>query len=109
MPSRRTTLAAVLFGAPPLLMRAAARAQTGAGGGPPDAFPSRPVSVLSGYAPGGVTDITSRAVAERMARELGQPVVVENRVGGATAVANTAVAQARPDGHTPLLSRPSNR
>jgi len=50
-----------------------------------------------------VTDITSRAVAERMARELGQPVVVENRVGAATAAANTHVAQARPDGHTLLM------
>jgi tripartite-type tricarboxylate transporter receptor subunit TctC len=99
---RRTTLAALAAGlaAPPALPRAA-RAQTGPGG--TDAFPSRPVAVLSGYAPGGVTDITSRAVAERMGRELGQPVVVENRVGGATAVANTAVAQARPDGHTLLM------
>jgi tripartite-type tricarboxylate transporter receptor subunit TctC len=59
--------------------------------------------VLSGYAPGGVTDITSRAVAERMARELGQPVVVENRPGAATAVANTAVAQAKPDGYALLM------
>lgn len=67
------------------------------------AFPSRPVSVVSGYAPGGVTDIVSRAVAERMGRELPQPVVVENRVGAATAVANTHVAQARPDGHTLLM------
>ncbi len=50
-----------------------------------------------------MTDITSRAVAERMARELGQPVVVENRVGAATAAANTHVAQARPDGHTLLM------
>jgi tripartite-type tricarboxylate transporter receptor subunit TctC len=104
---RRTMLAAAAAGlaAPPLLR--AARAQTGPGGGGPDAFPSRPVTVLSGYAPGGVTDITSRAVAERMGRELGQPVVVENRVGGATAVANTAVAQARPDGHTLLMGTSS--
>ncbi|MBY0335884.1 MAG: tripartite tricarboxylate transporter substrate binding protein [Acetobacteraceae bacterium] len=68
-----------------------------------EAFPSRAISVVSGYAPGGVTDITSRAVAERMARELPQPMVVENRVGAATAVANTHVAQARPDGHTLLM------
>jgi tripartite-type tricarboxylate transporter receptor subunit TctC len=65
-------------------------------------FPSRAIAVFSGYAPGGVTDITARAVAERMARELGQPVVVENRVGAATAVAGGAVAQARPDGYTLL-------
>jgi tripartite-type tricarboxylate transporter receptor subunit TctC len=89
MPTRRAALAA-----PALLLAPAARAQD---------FPSRPIAVVSGYAPGGVTDITSRAVAERMARELGQPVVVENRVGAATAVANTHVAQARPDGHTLLM------
>ncbi len=66
-------------------------------------FPSRAVAVVSGYAPGGVTDIVGRAVSERMARELAQPMVVENRVGAATAVANTHVAQARPDGHTLLM------
>lgn len=67
-----------------------------------DSFPTRSIAMLSGYAPGGVTDITARAVAERMARELGHPVVVENRVGGATSVAGTTVAQARPDGYTVL-------
>jgi tripartite-type tricarboxylate transporter receptor subunit TctC len=67
------------------------------------AFPARPISVLSGYTPGGVTDVTSRAVAERMGRALGQSMVVENRAGAATAVANTAVAQARPDGYTLLM------
>ena len=100
---RRMLAAAAAAGiaAPPFLR--AVRAQTAAPGGGPDAFPNRPIAVLSGYAPGGVTDTTSRAVAERMGRELGQPVVVENRVGGATAVANTAVAQARPDGYTLLM------
>ncbi|MCX8133971.1 MAG: tripartite tricarboxylate transporter substrate-binding protein [Roseococcus sp.] len=83
-----------LLAAPLLVAGLPARAQD---------FPARAVTVVSGYAPGGVTDITSRAVAERMARELGQPVVVENRVGAATAVANTHVAQARPDGHTLLM------
>ncbi len=73
------------------------------GAGAREAFPSRAISVVSGYAPGGVTDIVSRAVAERMAREFAQPVVVENRVGAATAVATTHVAQARPDGHTVLM------
>ncbi|MCO6418334.1 tripartite tricarboxylate transporter substrate binding protein [Siccirubricoccus sp. KC 17139] len=68
-----------------------------------DAFPARPITIVSGYAPGGVTDVTSRAVADRLSRELGQPCVVENRVGAATAVANNAVAQARPDGYTLLM------
>ncbi|MFL1464142.1 Bug family tripartite tricarboxylate transporter substrate binding protein [Roseococcus sp. DSY-14] len=88
MTHRRALLAA------PLLLPTLARAQD---------FPSRPVSVISGYAPGGLTDIVSRAVAARMERELGVPLVVENRVGGATAVANTHVAQSRPDGHTLLM------
>ncbi|MBL6078659.1 tripartite tricarboxylate transporter substrate binding protein [Belnapia sp. T18] len=94
MPDRRTLLALPLLLAPRM-----ARAQ--------EAFPARPIAVYSGYAPGGVTDVTSRAVAERMSRELGVPVVVENRVGGATAVANTAAAQARPDGHTLLMGTSS--
>jgi tripartite-type tricarboxylate transporter receptor subunit TctC len=67
------------------------------------AYPSRAVSVLSGYAPGGVTDIASRAVSERLGRELGQNFIVENKVGAATAVASTAAAQARPDGYTLLM------
>jgi len=89
MNSRRTLLAA------PALLALPASAQ--------EAYPSRAVAIASGYAPGGVTDVTSRAVAERMGRELGVPVVIENRVGAATAVANTYVAQARPDGYTLLM------
>ena len=88
---RRAVLAA------PLLLSPLARV------GAAEAFPDRPISVVSGYAPGGVTDITSRAVAERMGQVLGVPMVVENRAGAATAVANTAVAQARPDGYTLLM------
>jgi len=68
-----------------------------------EAYPSRSISLVSGYAPGGVTDIVSRAVAARMAQEMGATIVVENRVGAATAVANTHVAQARPDGYTLLM------
>jgi tripartite-type tricarboxylate transporter receptor subunit TctC len=89
MLTRRTALTI------PLLAPALASAQ--------EAYPSRAISVVSGYAPGGVTDVTSRAVAERIGRELAVPMVVENRVGAATAVANTAVAQARPDGYTLLM------
>jgi tripartite-type tricarboxylate transporter receptor subunit TctC len=66
-------------------------------------YPSRAITMISGYAPGGVTDITTRAVAERMGRELPVPVVVENRAGAATSVASTTVAQARPDGYALLM------
>ena len=79
----------------PFLLAAPALAQ--------DAYPSRAISVVSGYAPGGVTDIVSRAVAARMGQELGVAMVVENRVGAATAVGNAHVASARPDGHTLLM------
>lgn len=68
-----------------------------------DAFPSRAITVITGYAPGGVTDATSRVVAQRMERELGQSLVVENKPGGATALASTQVAQARPDGYMLLM------
>ncbi len=68
-----------------------------------EAYPNRSISVVSGYAPGGVTDTVSRAVAARMAQEMGATIVVENRVGAATAVGNTHVAQARPDGYTLLM------
>lgn len=63
-------------------------------------WPSRPVTIVEGYPPGGVTDLVSRTLAERMARELGQPVVVENRPGAATSVAAGYVVRARPDGYT---------
>ncbi len=68
-----------------------------------EGFPNRSISVVSGYAPGGVTDTVSRAVSARMAQELGATIVVENRAGAATAVGNTHVAQARPDGYTLLM------
>ena len=67
-----------------------------------DPWPTRAVTVLLGFPPGGLTDFAARAVAERMSRELGQPVVVENRPGAATSLAATAVARARPDGYTLL-------
>ncbi|HYF07313.1 MAG TPA: tripartite tricarboxylate transporter substrate binding protein [Acetobacteraceae bacterium] len=68
-----------------------------------EAFPARTITVLNGYPPGGVTDTASRVVAQRMERELGQSLVVENRPGGATSLASTQVAQARPDGYTLLM------
>jgi tripartite-type tricarboxylate transporter receptor subunit TctC len=70
-------------------------------------YPTRPVTVVIGYAPGGLTDTMSRLICERMSRELGQPVVVENRTGGATSIASAHVAQARPDGHTLLMGTTS--
>jgi tripartite-type tricarboxylate transporter receptor subunit TctC len=89
--TRRTVLAA----AGAALLPFAARAQ---------AFPDRPVRMLVGFPPGGVTDIVGRVVAEGMARSLGQPVVVENRPGAAGNIAAQAVARAAPDGYQILLT-----
>ncbi len=71
------------------------------------AWPSRSITLLTGFAPGGLTDVMTRLIAQRMSRELGQAIVVENRAGGATSIASTAVALARPDGYTLLMGASS--
>jgi tripartite-type tricarboxylate transporter receptor subunit TctC len=60
------------------------------------------------FAPGGIADLSARAVAESMARTLGQAIVVDNRPSAGSIVASSAVAQARPDGHTLLLMSNAN-
>ncbi|MDP1534197.1 MAG: tripartite tricarboxylate transporter substrate binding protein [Rubrivivax sp.] len=66
-------------------------------------FPDRPIMLVVPFGPGGVADLTARAVAEHMAKSLGQPVVVENKPSAGSIVASQAVASAKPDGHTLLL------
>jgi tripartite-type tricarboxylate transporter receptor subunit TctC len=70
-------------------------------------YPSRPTTMVIGYAAGGLTDTMTRLLAERMARELGQQIVVENRAGAATSIASAQVAQAKPDGYTLLMGTTS--
>ena len=67
-------------------------------------FPSGPVRIVVGYAPGGSADTTARVLAAEMPKDLGVAVVVDNRPGGGTTIASDAVAKARPDGHTLLLN-----
>ncbi len=74
-----------------------------AGGASAQAFPTRAITVVVPYAPGGGADVITRAVGPMMERELGQPIVVDNRAGAATSIAATYVAQARPDGYTLLM------
>ena len=90
--TRRAALATAAGAAVPA---AATRAQ--------ERYPSRPVTIIVPWAPGGSTDILARAVAEPLQRSLGQPVVVENRSGASGNVGSAAVARARPDGHTLLF------
>ncbi len=71
-------------------------------------FPSRPITLIVPFAPGGIADLTARAVAAPMGQVLGQSVVVENRPSAGAIVASQAVAGAPPDGHTLLLMSNAN-
>lgn len=99
-PTRRMALQAGWAGALAWSLCPQARAQT--------RFPERPITLLVPFAPGGIADLTARAVAEHMARTLGVAVVVENRPSAGSIVASQAVATARADGHTLLLMSNAN-
>lgn len=90
-----TTLAAASAAALPLVSRAGT-------------FPSKPITLLVPFGPGGIADITARTVAQAMGPLLGQTVVVENRPSAGSIVASQAVAKAAPDGHTLLLMSNGN-
>lgn len=92
MTERRTALA--LMGS--ILASPAVHAQ-------PGWSPTRPVRLIVTYPPGGVNDIVGRIIADPLGRELGQPVVVENRAGAGGNIGTVAAAQAEPDGHTILF------
>jgi tripartite-type tricarboxylate transporter receptor subunit TctC len=64
------------------------------------AFPSKTIRFIVGFAPGGSTDIVARLIAQEMAKNVGQQVVVDNRPGAGSAIAAEVTAKAPPDGHT---------
>ncbi|HKU70260.1 MAG TPA: tripartite tricarboxylate transporter substrate binding protein [Burkholderiales bacterium] len=66
-------------------------------------YPDRPVRMLVGFAPGGGTDATARAIAPKMSEVLGQQVVVDNRPGATGNIATEITAKANPDGYTILM------
>lgn len=90
MLDRRTVLAAIAASALPLQVRA-------------QAFPSRTITIVVPYPPGGPIDSLARLIAQEVSADLKQPVVVENRPGAGGALGTGAVARAEPDGYTLIL------
>lgn len=91
LPLRRVALLCglVLLGAAPALAQ--------------DAYPSKPITIVVGYPPGGSTDLTARTVATELGLKLGVPVVIENVGGAGGAIGAQKVASSAPDGYTLLV------
>src|SRR5437879_913479 len=91
----RTSALAVAFGIALVAAAGIARGQ---------AYPDRPVRLIVPFQAGGAVDATSRIVAEKLAENLRQPVVVENRVGAGGTIGSAQVAKSPPDGYTLLFA-----
>ena len=72
------------------------------------AYPTRPVRLVVGFAPGGSTDIAARLIGQWLSERMGQSFVIENRPGAATNIATEFVVKAAPDGYTLLMIAPSS-
>jgi tripartite-type tricarboxylate transporter receptor subunit TctC len=72
------------------------------------AYPSRPVRIVVGFAAGGTSDIGARFIGQWLQERLGQPFVIENRPGAATNIATEMAVRAPPDGYTLLMAGPSS-
>ncbi len=71
-------------------------------------YPSKPIKLYSGFAPGGGVDVVARTMATVMSAELGQQIVLEHRVGAGGTLATAAVAKAEPDGYSILVAEHSS-
>ena len=98
LPRRNFLHLAAGAAATPVVLRVA-RAQT---------YPSRPVRIIAGFAPGGGVDIVARLIGQWLSERLGQQFIIENRPGAGTNIATEAVVQAPADGYTLLLVNPAN-
>ncbi|MCX7273166.1 MAG: tripartite tricarboxylate transporter substrate binding protein, partial [Burkholderiales bacterium] len=96
---RRRFLAALPAAGAPLLLGSAAQAQAQA-----PAWPTKPIRIIVGYPPGGLTDIFARAYGEHLSQRLGQQVVVENRSGASGSLAAVAVKSSPADGYTLMFT-----
>src|SRR5215471_17493737 len=72
------------------------------------AYPTRPVSLVVGFAPAGGTDITARLIGQWLWERLGQQFIIENRPGAGSNIATEAVVRALPDGYTLLVATSAN-
>jgi tripartite-type tricarboxylate transporter receptor subunit TctC len=79
-------------------------ARTDAQTPPPQSWPIKPLRIIVPYSPGGLSDVFARLIGDKLARVLGQSVVIDNRAGGNTIIGTQATAQAAPDGYTLLLT-----
>jgi tripartite-type tricarboxylate transporter receptor subunit TctC len=68
------------------------------------AYPDRPIRIIVPFAPGGGVDIMARLIGDAMSKDLGEPVIVENKAGAGTITGTMAAASSAPDGYTLLLS-----
>lgn len=71
-------------------------------------YPSRPITIVLGFPPGGAIDIIARQIAPKMSADLGQPVVVENKPGAGGVIGMQSVARAEPDGYTVFMGTMGN-
>src|SRR3954454_17405096 len=67
-------------------------------------YPSKPITMIVPFPPGGVADTVARPLAEAMSRDLGQPVVIENKGGAGGGIGMAQAAKAAPDGYTILMA-----
>src|SRR5204862_6953432 len=72
------------------------------------AWPTKPIRLVVGFAPGGAADTVARAYSEYIARALGQPVIIENRAGAGSSIAAENVAHSPPDGYSVLIASPAS-
>jgi tripartite-type tricarboxylate transporter receptor subunit TctC len=93
---RRNLLSAAVFAALCATVAAPVLAQV--------AYPAKPITMVVPFPPGGLADTVARPVAEAMSRDLGQPVVIENRAGAGGGIGMAYVAKAPPDGYTILMA-----
>ncbi len=74
----------------------------------PAAYPSKPIRLVIGFAPGGAADLVARAMSDAFGKALGQPIVVDNKPGNGSSIAADLVAKSPPDGYTLLIASPSS-